>query len=228
MTRLYFEQEMLRLQEQVLLYGNTVENALRDAVALLMTLDQAGTEDIMERYREIVATHGRIEDDTLALIATQQPMATDLRLLAAILEISSELERIGDYARGIARITQLLGDNPKVPAPQAIIPMVTQARDMMLRALQCFIHNDAQNARLIPREDDAVDTLFRQVERELMNHIIADPTCIEHANYYLWAAHNLERSADRVTNICERIVFTVSGEMRELETTMRKPGISGI
>lgn len=228
MTRIYFEREMQRLQEHVLVYGNMVENALSEAVTCLLNRDFTGARRLYEGDKTINSERFNIEEQTLVLIATQQPMATDLRRLAAVLEIITELERIGDYAKGIAKITLLLGENPLVEAPANIVPMVAQARDMMLRALQCYIHSDAECARTIPLEDDAVDALFIEVEAELMRKIIADPRVIEHANYYLWVSHNLERAADRVTNICERIVFTVSGEMRELETSEAEEGLSGI
>ncbi len=228
MTRIFFERELQRLQEQVLIYGNTVENALRDSVTILLNRDRQGAHRLYDADQSINAMRFSIESDTLGLIATQQPMATDLRRLAAILEIITELERIGDYAKGIAKITLLLGEHPLVDAPANILPMVTQARDMMLRVLQCYIRDDAEGARAIAREDDAVDKLFNQVQQELLTKIIADPTVIEHANYYLWVVHNLERAADRVTNICERIIFTVTGEMRELETSDTEEGLSGI
>jgi phosphate transport system protein len=228
MTRIYFEREIQRLQERVVLLGSAVENALNESVTILLNHDLAAAGQLIESDKTVNATRFSIEDDTLTLIATQQPMATDLRRLAAVLEIITELERIGDYAKGIAKITEMLGEHPQLEAPANIRPMVTQARDMMLRALQCYIDDNIVCARTIPMEDDAVDTLFNQVQRELMDHIIQDPGMIEHANYYLWVAHNLERAADRVTNICERLIFTVSGEMRELETSETEEGLSGI
>jgi phosphate transport system protein len=228
MTRIYFEREMQRLKERVVVLGSVVENALNESVTVLLNHDMAAARRVIEDDKAVNATRFSIEDDTLVLIATQQPLATDLRRLAAILEIITELERIGDYAKGIANITLMLGDNPQVEAPANIRPMVTKARDMMLRALQCYIDDNVECARAIPREDDVVDDLFNQVQRELMDHIITNPTLIEHANYYLWVAHNLERAADRVANICERVIFTISGEMRELETSETEEGISGI
>ncbi|MHB1357291.1 MAG: phosphate signaling complex protein PhoU [Anaerolineae bacterium] len=228
MTRKYFEREMQRLQERVVLLGSVVETALNESVTILLNHDMDAAQRLIEADKVVNATRFGIEDDTLSLIATQQPMATDLRRLAAILEIITELERIGDYAKGIATITRMLGEHPQLESPANIRPMVTLARDMMLRALQCYIDDNVVCAHAIPREDDKMDALFNQVQRELMDHIIADPTKIEHANYYLWVAHNLERAADRVTNICERLIFTVSGEMRELETSETEEGLSGI
>jgi phosphate transport system protein len=146
-------------------------------------------------------------------------MARDLRLLAAILEIITELERIGDYAKGIARINVLLGDQSLVKPLIDIPKMAEQGLDMLHRALGAFIARDAETARKIPLEDDQIDALYNQVYHELLDIMLKDPTTIDRANYLIWAAHNLERLADRVTNICERIVFVVTGEMKEFDQT---------
>jgi phosphate transport system protein len=155
----------------------------------------------------------------MILIATQQPMAHDLRLLASIMEINSELERMGDYAKGIANINIRMGDAPLLK-PLIDIPRMAQlGADMLHRALTAFVNEDMETARKIPPEDDEVDALYNQVYRELMTIIIADASTIERANWLLWAAHNLERIADRATNICERVVYLVSGKIEELNVS---------
>jgi phosphate transport system protein len=155
----------------------------------------------------------------MILIATQQPMARDLRLLASCMEIISELERMGDYAKGIANINIRMGDEPLLK-PLIDIPRMAQKDvDMLHRALTAFVNEDADLAKTIPPEDDEVDALYNQVYRELMTFIIQDPKTIERANWLLWVAHNLERVADRVTNICERTIFIVTGEMAEIKST---------
>ncbi|MEA3345016.1 MAG: phosphate signaling complex protein PhoU [Chloroflexota bacterium] len=158
-----------------------------------------------------------IEDNCLALIATQQPMASDLRTLAAVLEIATELERTGDYAKGIARINLMMGEEPLLKPLIDIPRMADKAQDMLHRSLEAFIHRDVELARAIPTEDDEVDGLYNQVYRELLTLIMANPRNIDQATLLLWTAHNLERTADRVTNICERVVFTVKGEMVEMD-----------
>ena len=145
-------------------------------------------------------------------------MARDLRILAAMLEIITELERIGDYGKGIAKINLMIGENELLKPLVDIPRMADKALDMLRRALDAFMRRDAEAAKAIPKEDDEVDALYNQVNRELMTFIISDPRTIEQANYLLWAAHNLERAADRVTNICERVVFMVTGTMAELDT----------
>jgi phosphate transport system protein len=159
-----------------------------------------------------------IESDTLVAIATQQPMAGDLRTLAAILEIATELERMGDYAKGIAKIALMIGDQPLLKPLIDIPRMAVIACDMLHQSLEAFVQRDVERARTIPDKDDEVDALYDQVNRELLTYIIADTKTIEQANYLLWAAHNLERTADRVTNICERTIFTVTGEISEMDS----------
>ena len=152
-------------------------------------------------------------------IATQQPMAHDLRLLASLLEVSGELERMGDYAKGIAKINILMGDQPLLKPLIDIPRMAQKGADMLHRALTAFVNEDAETARLIPYEDDEVDNLYDQIYHELMLFVIQDARSIERANWLLWVAHNLERLADRVTNICERTVFIATGEMKEIESS---------
>ncbi len=146
-------------------------------------------------------------------------MARDMRILASTLEISTELERMGDYAKGIARICVLMAGEPPIN-PLVDIPLMAKTTaDMLHRAIGAFISNDAELAREIPKDDDLVDDLYNQVNRELISYMIADPSTIDRANYWLWVAHNLERMADRVTNICERTIYIVTGELKELKTS---------
>jgi len=160
-----------------------------------------------------------IENKLMVLIATQQPMAHDLRLLASCMEIISELERMGDYAKGIANINIRMGDAPLLK-PLIDIPRMAQIGvDMLHHALTAFVNEDVEAAQSIPVQDDEVDALYNQVYRELMTFVIQDAKTMERANWLLWVAHNLERVADRVTNICERTVFIVTGEMTEIKST---------
>jgi phosphate transport system protein len=194
-----------------------VENALIESVELLKRRDLEGSRRLVAADKRINEKRFSIEGDVLALIATQQPMARDLRALAAVLEIITELERIGDYAKGIGRINLMIGEGPLLK-PLVDIPLMAQkARDMLHDALEAFVLQDADKAQAIPGRDDEVDSLYNQVYRELITYILATPSNIDQANYLLWVAHNLERSADRVTNICERVIFTVTGRMAELD-----------
>ncbi|MCD6291497.1 MAG: phosphate signaling complex protein PhoU [Anaerolineae bacterium] len=218
MVRQTFEQELQRLQGEILDLGRMVEEAILKAVDCLKRQDQECARRIIANDQVINDKRFAIEADCLTLIATQQPMASDLRTLAAILEIATELERTGDYAKGISRITLLIGKQPFIKPLIDIPRMAEKACDMLGRALQAFAQRDVEAATAIPKEDDEVDALYNQVYRELLTIMMADHNTIDQATYLLWAAHNLERAADRVTNICERVIFTVRGEMTEFDT----------
>ena len=211
-----FERQLEHLEDRVLALGSLVEQALLDAVRALKYRDMKRGRRLIADDRIINEQRYAIEADTLALIAMQQPMAGDLRTLAAILEIVTELERIGDYAKGIARINELIGEQALIKPIVDLPKMAEEAQDMLHQALDAFVRRDLELARAIPARDELVDDLYKQVYRELITIVIAAPSKIEQSNYLLWAAHNLERAADRVINICERVVFTVTGELAEL------------
>lgn len=221
-----FDRELQRLQDEILTLGSMVENALVESVGILKRRDMEGSQRLIAQDRLINEKRFAIEADALILIATQQPMARDVRTLAAVLELSTELERIGDYAKGIARINLMIGEAPLLKPLIDIPRMAEKARSMLHRALDAFVRGDVDLARAIPAEDEEVDALYNQVYRELMTFIMSDPRHIDQANYLLWVAHNLERAADRVTNICERVVFTVTGKMMEMDSEDGLIGIS--
>jgi phosphate transport system protein len=218
MTRQTLDQDMDRLQDELLALGILVEEAIVGSVDTLKRRDFAGSRRLIAADRTINERRFAIEEDTITLIATQQPMAGDMRLLAAILEIVTELERMGDYAKGIARINLRIGEQPLIKPLVDLPAMARTARDMLRAALKAFIQRDVEAARSIPRRDEEVDALYNQVYRELVCYILEDPHVIEQANQLMWAAHNLERTADRVTNLCERVLYMVTGELTELNT----------
>ena len=219
MIRKTFENELQQVKDEILVLGSMVEQAVADSMDALKKRDVKASQKIYEQDRKINEKRFAIENHLMVLIATQQPMAHDLRLLASSMEIISELERMGDYAKGIATINIRMGDEPLLKPLIDLPRMATIASGMLHRALTAFITEDAEAARAIPAEDDEVDGLYTQIYRELMTFVIQDPKVIERANMLLWAAHNMERMADRVTNICERTVFVVTGEIKELLTT---------
>ncbi|MEJ5311848.1 MAG: phosphate signaling complex protein PhoU [Anaerolineae bacterium] len=214
------EREVKSLEDQILILGSIVEEALMTSIELLKRRDLAGAKRLIERDVEINARRYAIEGQALTLIALHQPVASDLRTLAAILEIATELERIGDYAKGIAKINVLIGEQPLLKPLMDIPLMAEKALSMLQSALTAFIMRDAEAAKTIPCLDNEVDALYNQVYAELLTYIIADPTCLDQASHLLWVAHNLERAADRVSNICERILFTVTGEFTEFDSTV--------
>lgn len=219
MARETFERELQKLQDEVLLLGSMSEQAVQEAVVALRHMDKNAARQIRAGDQKINEKRYQIENSTLIAIATQQPMARDLRLLAAILEIITELERIGDYAKGIAGIVLVL-DEDKVDIPKGDLKrMADKAMDMLHRALGAFLARDADTARAITVDDDKIDDLYNRIYRKLLKQMMADPIRVDDATRLMWAAHNLERMGDRVTNICERIVFVATGEIKELDHT---------
>jgi phosphate transport system protein len=219
MLRKTFESEIQQVKDEILVLGSMAEQAILGSVESLKKRDIKASEEILEGDKLINKKRFDIENQLMVLIATQQPMAHDLRLLASSMEIISELERMGDYAKGIANINIRMGDAPLLK-PLIDIPRMSQkGADMLHRALSAFVSEDVEMAKAIPLEDDEVDALYNQIYRELMTFIIQDPKNIERANWLLWVAHNLERVADRVTNICERTIFIATGEMTEIKST---------
>jgi phosphate transport system protein len=212
-----FDRHLKELMDQVLVLGSMVEQAVNDSVQALVRRDQEASRKIYAADERINAERYQIEHNCLTLIATQQPMARDLRILAAILEIITELERMGDYAKGISRINLLLGDDA-IEVPKADLERMAEiGLDMLQRALTAFIKKDAESAYQITSADDEVDALYNRIYHEMINQVIQDPPKVDDANFIIWAAHNLERLSDRVTNICERIIFVATGSMKELD-----------
>lgn len=218
MPRETLDRQIHQLQDEVLLLGSMVEQALLNAVDALKRRDISAAQKIFANDININEKRYALENALIIIIATQQPMARDLRLLASVLETIIELERIGDYAKGIAKVVIRLGDS-MLPMPmREFSQMAEQAASMLHRALSAFINEDASKAREIVLEDDQVDELYNKAYRAIVTTMIANPEIIDDANLLVWVAHNLERAADRVTNICERVVFTVTGRMEEMDS----------
>jgi phosphate transport system protein len=146
-------------------------------------------------------------------------MASDLRAIISVLNIITELERIGDYAEGNAKIAIMIGNEPPLKPLIDIPHMAEKTIDMLNRSLDAFIKRDADAAKAIIAEDDFIDNLYDQVFRELLFFMAEDPKTITRATRLIWVTHNLERSADRVTNICERVIFIVNGKMEEIKSS---------
>ncbi|OQY28547.1 MAG: phosphate transport system regulatory protein PhoU [Anaerolineaceae bacterium 4572_5.1] len=205
--------------DDILLLGGTVEKAIIDSVEALKNQDSETAQRIYENDKAINQKRFEIERQTLITVATQQPMARDLRVLASILDVSGELERIGDYAKGIALITQRIGKE-KLLKPLIDIPKMAElTADMLHRALEAFVKADEVAACSIPEGDNQIDDLYNQVYHELLVFMFKDPSTIDQATFLTWVAHNLERAADRVTNICERTIFIATGVLEEIDSS---------
>jgi phosphate transport system protein len=196
-----------------------VEKAIQRSVYALKTRDLKLAQDVIDDDFKINQQRFGIEDQCLLLIAKQQPLASDLRIIAAVLNIITDLERMGDHAEGIAKVTIMIGDEPPLKPLVDIPRMDEMGRSMLRRSMDAFVKRDAETALAIGEEDDLIDQLYEQIYRELLTFMMADPGTINRATHLLWVAHNLERIADRVTNICERVIFLVTGKMDEINVS---------
>jgi phosphate transport system protein len=214
--RATFHKKLREIQDDVLAMGSMVEKATSRSIEALKKRDLDMAREIIDDDLKINGKRFDIEEKCIELIATQQPMASDLRTIVCVLSIVTEIERIGDHAGGIAKIVVMIGDEPPLKPLIDVPRMADKTNDMLHRSLDAFISRDADAARNIVAEDDDVDNLYDQVFRELLTFMVEDPRTITRATRLIWVAHNLERSADRVTNICERVVYMVTGKMEEI------------
>jgi len=219
MSRFTLDQEIKLVQDEMLLLGSLAEQAILNSVDALRRRDVAAAKGINLEDKRINDKRFAIENHILIIFATQSPLARDLRVLAAMLEIITELERIGDYAKGISKVAIRLADDDTPIPIREISAMADKATSMLHRALGAFVSEDLSAAYAISKEDEEVDEQYRTIYRKVVQNMIKNPEKIDHADQVLWVIHNLERTADRVTNICERIVFVVSGELLELDNT---------
>ena len=216
MTRTAFERQLNEIQQDMLLMAAMVETSIERSVDALKNRDVDLAQRVITDDLRINEKRYKIEEECLELMATQQPLASDLRTIVAVLHIIVDLERMGDHAEGIAKVALMLTDEPPLK-PYIDIPRMEQVAVRMLRAsLEAFKQRDVEAARRICDDDDEVDQLYDQVYREVLVYMLNDPRTIERATHITWVAHNLERIADRVTNICERVVYLVEGRLEEL------------
>jgi phosphate transport system protein len=219
MVRESFSKYIKELEKEVTEMGEMVIVAITRSVEALKTLNVNEAKRIIADDMLINKKRWDIEEKCINLIATQQPVASDLREILAILCIVTDLERMGDYAEGIGKIVVMHGSEPLIKPLVDIPRMAEKAVSMLKKSLDAFLRRDAQAAMAINSEDDEVDLLYEQVYRVLLNYMIEDPRTITRATYLIWVAHNLERFADHITNICERIVFLVTGTMSEVKVS---------
>jgi phosphate transport system protein len=216
MTREQYAHQLKDLRSSVVTMASMVDKAINNAVVALGQRDLPLAQQVVAEDRAINEHRWQTEELALLLIATQAPMAKDLRTIAAAIHIVTDLERMADHAAGIAKIAIQTADQAPLK-PLIDIPRMSEiARAMLHDAITAYIEDDQAAARAIVARDDEVDGLYDQIYRELLTFMLADPTTIDQATHLLWVAHNLERIADRVTNICERVVFAATGQLEEL------------
>ncbi len=218
-SRAALDDGLEQLRRDLRRLASLVDVAIERSVATLARLDRRGAERLMAADHEINELRFAIEDKAVHLIAMQQPIAGDLRFIIAVLNVISELERIGDYCVGIGKITLLHEDRPLLKPLVDIPRMASVVRQGLRGSIDALITKNAQLAEAIGAQDDEIDRLYDQVYRELLTYMLADPTTIDRATWLLWAAHNLERMGDRVQNICERAIYEVTGHMSEFGAT---------
>ncbi|ADJ26613.1 phosphate uptake regulator, PhoU [Dehalogenimonas lykanthroporepellens BL-DC-9] len=214
--RIDYERSLKQLQDKVLGMGSMVEQALILSMDAMKNRDLALAEQVVANDQKINARRFEIEEDCIHLIATQAPMASDLRIIVAVLNIIIDLERIGDHAAGNAKIAVMLGEEPPLKPLIDLPRMAEKTADMLRRSLDAFVKRDADAARKVTEDDDEIDALYDQIFRELVLFMAEDTKTVGRATRLIWAGHNLERSADRVTNICERVVFVITGKQEEI------------
>lgn len=219
MVRQSFERQLGEVEEDMLVLAGMVERAIERSIEALKNRDIELARVVIVEDMEINTKRYETEEKCLELLATQQPMAHDLRTIVAVLHIIVDLERMGDHAEGIAKIAIMLADEPPLK-PYIDIPRMAEiATRMLTQSLDAFKRKDVELARRVCDEDDLVDQLYDQVYHELIVFMLNDPRTIERATHITWIAHNLERIADRVTNICERVVYMVQGKIEELNVS---------
>ncbi|MGD9048255.1 MAG: phosphate signaling complex protein PhoU [Anaerolineae bacterium] len=216
MVRQIFQEQIRELLEDLLEMGRMVADSIDRSIQALARQDEELAHQVIEFDDEINALQHDIDEKCLVLIATQQPMAGDLRAILAVSNIAAELERIGDYAEGVARLAVKLSGQPFIKPLIDIPRMAEEGRRMLLTSLEAFARQDVETARQIGQADDMVDALYDQIFRELLVIMMEEPRTITQATYLLWVAHNLERIGDRTTNIAERVIFMDSGTIVDL------------
>lgn len=215
-SRGLFDQQLRELRDSIIYLSDLAKNAIGNAVHALKERDVDLAQQIIANDEMINSKRYEIEEFCVILIATQQPAASDLRAIIAAIHIAVELERMGDYASGIAELATRLADQPSLK-PLIDVPRMAEIdQDMIQASLEAYLNEDTDLAIATAKRDAEIDQLYDQVYRELLTYMLADPKTITRATYLLWVAHNLERIADRVTNICERVIFMTTAELKEL------------
>ena len=211
--------QLRALEDELLFMGNMVEKSIARALDALQRRDLEASLQVVREDDLIDQKRFEIEERCINLIATQHPVARDLRRLVTIIHINVELERMGDYAEGIAKISLMMGDEPPLKPLIDIPRMADKTIDMLKRSLDSLVNRDIVAAYQVCNDDDDVDAIYDQVYRELLTYMIEDPKVIKRATYLLWLAHDLERIADRATNIAERVIYLVTGKLTKINVS---------
>lgn len=216
MPRTDFDRSLQQIQDELLVLGSMVEKSIDRSVMALKNRDLPLSKTVIDDDDLIDDLRNKIEEKCISVIATQNPMAGDLRTVISVLYIAEELERMGDYAEGIAKISLSIGKEPMLKPLVDIPRMAEKSSKMLSGSLDALVNRDEQLAIQVCRDDNEVDELYNQVYRELLTFMISDPKTIERATYLLWVSHNIERIADRATNISERVLYLITGKIFDI------------
>ena len=219
MPREHFRTDLVHLQDRVIEMGSMVDRQIERAMQALVERDTALADAVIRDDAEVNRTRYEIDQQALTMLAQQSPMAVDLRVIISVLSIIIDLERMGDHAKGIGAIVQMMSNEPLVKPLVDIPEMTVRARAMLGNSLDAFVERDVEAAYRVGEADDGVDELQDRVYHDLVDIMIHDPTTVEPCTHLLWVSHNIERIADRATNIAERVVFTVTGELTEMDVS---------
>ena len=211
MPRGDFERKLNQVQDEVVELASMVEKAIFKSIDALKSRDIELSKQVVEDDDEIDNKQQALEDLCVDLIALEAPMAVDLRVIISAMMVANELERMGDYAEGIAKLSIAMGDLPPLKPLIDIPRMAEKSVSMLRRSIESYVGRDIEGARQVYSDDDEVDEIYEQVYRELLTYMMADPSTIQRATYLLWVSHDLERVADRTTNIAERVMYLVTG-----------------
>ena len=211
MPRADFERKLNQVQDEVVELSSMVEKAIFKSIDALKSRDIELSKQVVEEDDLIDNKQQSLEDLCVDLIALEAPMAVDLRVIISAMMVANELERMGDYAEGIAKLSIAMGDLPPLKPLIDIPRMAEKSVSMLRRSIESYVNRDIEGARQVYRDDDEVDEIYEQVYRELLTYMMADPSTIQRATYLLWVSHDLERVADRTTNIAERVMYLVTG-----------------
>ncbi len=221
MTRERYDSLLRELDEQLLTMGDTVASTISACIDSLANNDTAAAQRLIEADNDIDEQRYDIERAAVLLIATQQPLATDLRNIVAILTIATELERIGDYCEGIAKLSLRMAAET-IEAPMTDIrTMAVLTERQLRRGMRAFKVRDIESAGIVWSDDDAVDDLYGDIFQKLLAEMVQNTETVRGGTYLIWVAHNIERMADRVTNIVERVAFIVTGDVTSFRGRLR-------
>ena len=215
-TRGAFDQRLIEIRDNLLRMAQLLDTAIDQSMLALKNQDLALARQVINDDVAINNLRFTVEEECLTLIATQQPMASDLRVIVAAMNLVNDMERMADHATGIAKTVLRMGNEPLLKPLVDLPRMADSARNMLKRSIDAFLARDAAAARAIADEDDHIDHLYKAVFDELLEIMAREPATIQRGTYLLWCAHNLERIGDRVTNIAERVIFMTEGTMQEL------------